>query len=119
MRPTTRNKEVAMRRIAKKRLTLTAEPVEATVRTPLTTHWNVEPPWYIAVHHNGYGAHRDPAQAILLAQESVPMKAKRSQLLIYRHYEEVEPTGFGTWPDGVQPALVGLTNTHQGWIRRQ
>ena len=74
---------------------------------------------YIAIHENGYGVHTDIAKAILLAQESVPMKAKPKQLLIYRHHEDIAPTGFVEWANGAKPTLVGCTNTHQGWITRK
>lgn len=101
----------------KKRISKT-EPIEATHRIPLTFRMNTE--WYyIAVHENGYGVHTDVAKAILLAQESVPMESKPKQLLIYRHHEAIAPTGFGEWANGAKPALVGCTNTHQGWISRK
>lgn len=85
---------------------------------PLITHWTQER-WYIAIHENGYGVHNDVAKAILLAQESVALRAKPKQLVIFEADTQIEPTGYITWPNGVQPRLVGLTNTHQGWMRRK
>jgi hypothetical protein len=93
-----------------------------------------EEPWYIAICEHGYGVSQDPAKAILSAQESVPAKAKESPLYIYRHNEEIEPTGFITWPNSVvpkgrkrakieivhkrEPTLVACITTHQAWKRR-
>jgi hypothetical protein len=74
--------------------------------------------WFIAVHRNGFGVDTDPVKAIRAAQESVALKAKPSQLALYVADRETEPTGFVTWSNGVQPRLIGLTNTHQGWTHR-
>lgn len=84
--------------------------------TPLVAHWLSEERWYIAVHANGYGVARDLCAAISVAQESVEMKAKPSQLCLYVSTAEIEPTGFVKWPNGAKPRLVGCTNTHQGWV---
>lgn len=119
-----------MKRLAKKKSFTPSEP-EPTARTNALTYRHYEERWYIAIHAGGYGVDTDIARAILSAQESVPAKAKCSQLLIYRHHEEIHPIGFVEWPDQMptrangklsQPAppkLVGCTNTHQGWIRRK
>jgi hypothetical protein len=95
----------------------------ATERTyaqapPLNVHWTKIERWFIAVHKDGFGVDTDPATAILLAQESVPYEAKPSQLALYESPTEMEPTGFVKWPNSEQPRLIGLTNTHQGWIKR-
>ena len=99
------------------------EKVEAEYKPSRPVLWlravSYEEQWFIAIHKDGFGVDTDPAKAVLMAQESVAMDAKPSQLLLYRHTEETAPTGFVEWPNGVKPKLVGLTNTHQGWIRRQ
>ena len=86
---------------------------------------------YIAVSEYGFGIDRCPAKAILLAQEHVGVDDPVRQMLLYEvkgvwDDEETEyvPRGWGNnsgpvWNDGVTPKLVGLTNTHQGWIRRK
>jgi hypothetical protein len=54
-----------------------SKPSAATVSDLLTAHmWDET--WYIAIHRHGFGVDTDPAKAILLAQESVPLKAKPS-----------------------------------------
>jgi hypothetical protein len=92
--------------------------------------YNHAQPYYIAVSEHGYGVHQIAAAAIRIAQDSVPAKAKPSQLCVYRSDDEVEPVGFNSdgpvWPENgvkmrgkrkatktVQPKLVGLTTTHQ------
>lgn len=94
-------------------------------------------PYYIAVCEHGFGVHQIVAAAIRIAQDSVPAKAKPSQLLIYRSADEVEPTGYTTdgpsWPENgvkakkgkkvlatatqVLPKLVGLTTTHRLFVQ--
>jgi len=75
-----------------------------------------EKPFYIALHKNGFGISQCPATAIRRAQESVELKAKPTQLLLYSAATEIDPVGFVKWPaNGEQPKLVGLTNTHQLW----
>jgi len=81
-------------------------------------HASYEERWFIAVHKGGFGVDTNLAKAIRAAQESVAIDAKPSQLALYVADEQVEPTGFVTWANGVKPRLVGLTNTHQGWARR-
>jgi hypothetical protein len=84
---------------------------------------------YIAVSEWGYGLGGHPADAILKAQEHVPLEAKPSQMQLFSvvciwedEWEEFAPLGFKNnypvWPNGKKPKLVGLTNTHQGFIRR-
>lgn len=75
-------------------------------------------PWYIAICKYGFGVDTEAWKAIRLAQESVPLTAKPSQLAIYRHDSEITPTGFITWPNGEHPTLCGLTNTHAGYEKR-
>lgn len=100
--------------------------------------FNHAKPYFIAVCEHGFGVHQIVAAAIRIAQDSVPAKAKPSQLLIYRSADEVEPTGFTTsdgpsWPEnGVKakkgkkpvatatkdlPKLVGMTTTHRLFVQ--
>jgi hypothetical protein len=82
----------------------------------ITYAWEKEALVYIAVSEWGYGVHAIPAAAIRIAQNSVPAKAKRTQLCIYEATSEIEPVGFEhggpVWPNGESPRLVGLTTTH-------
>lgn len=98
-----------------------------------------EKPTYIAISEHGFGCHEIPAAAIRLAQDEVPAKSERSQLLVYATFDDIEPAG---WDDGPvwptekikvkgkgkgktkiveQPVgkvrLVGLTNTHQLYVQ--
>lgn len=76
--------------------------------------------YYVAISEHGYAIHDIPAVAIRLAQDYVPASAKPTQLLVYEGTgdvgTEIEPTGWDktgpVWPNGEQPRLVGLTNTH-------
>jgi hypothetical protein len=90
-------------------------PVE---RTPFVLD-SFNKPYYIAIHKGGFGLSKCPAEAIRRAQESVQLKAKPTQLLIYRSFTEVKPTGFVAWPNGEQPILVGLTTTHRTWTPKR
>jgi hypothetical protein len=106
------------KRLAKKKpLVITSEAPTRSSAPPLVTYWTRPERWYIAVHENGFGAATDLAKAILVAQESVAFESKPSQLAIYVSDIKIEPTGFVTWSNGVQPRLIGLTNTHQGWLK--
>lgn len=87
-------------------------------RRETLAHWGWRTKWYVAVCKHGFGVDTEAWKAIRLAQESVPVSAKPSQMAIYRSDTEIEPTGFVSWPNGLQPALVGLTNTHAGWEKR-
>jgi hypothetical protein len=88
-------------------------------KSNITYHWGIDyETWYIAVHKNGFGIDTDIVRAIRIAQESVMLDDKPSQLAIYRASDPIEPKGFIHWPNGEQPRLVGLTNTHQGWRKR-
>jgi len=73
-------------------------------------------PYYIAVCEHGFGVHKIVAMAIALAQTEVPKKARPSQMLVYSSLEFIQPEDFKrgepVWPNGTQPKLVGLTNTH-------
>jgi hypothetical protein len=101
--------------------------------------WNHTKPYFIAVCEHGFGVHQIVAAAIRIAQDSVPAKAKPSQLLIYRSADEVEPIGYDDgplWPEnGVKvkvkgkkgktlatarkdlPKLAGLTTTHRLFVQ--
>lgn len=82
---------------------------------------------YVAVSEWGYGIDRCPAEAIMKAQEHVPVKARPSQLLIYTadivwedEEESLIPATFPpVWDDSVHPRLIGLTDTHSLWGRRK
>ena len=73
--------------------------------------------WYIVVNKYGYGIDRDLETAILSAQDNVPLKDKPSQQCIYVSPNPDKPTGFCEWENGAKPRLVGLTNTHQVWVK--
>lgn len=108
-------------RTNKRKKTLAILPASETVYAhapAITVRWSSATKWFIAIHRGGYGVDTDPAAAILAAQESVAIKDKPTQLALYVSDVEMEPTGFINWPNGNTPRLVGLTNTHQGWIRR-
>jgi hypothetical protein len=88
------------------------------------------PPIYIAISKYGYGISKCPAKAIRRAQEHVPLDDKPSQLLLYAaavvwddEISDLHPKAFRdgapVWGNDSKPKLVGLTNTHQGWRRRQ
>jgi hypothetical protein len=100
--------------------------------------YNHAKPYYIAICEHGYGVHQVAAAAIRIAQDSVPAKAKPSQLCLYRSDIEVEPIGFNSdgpvWPENgvklrkgkgkrkvtvkiVRPTLVGLTTTHSLFVQ--
>lgn len=103
----------------KKRIKITAQPeADRPVSVPLTIRSTLADRWFIAVHENGYGVDTDLATAIRAAQESVAADSKPAQMALYVASEEITPTGFVTWANGVKPRLVGLTNTHQGWEAR-
>jgi hypothetical protein len=95
---------------------------EAQQSAPLQMRWRSldEQRWYIAIHAKGFAGSTELVEAISAAQESVEFTAKPSQLAIYVAEQEIEPTGFVTWPKGAKPPrLVGLTNTHQGWLKKK
>lgn len=90
------------------------------VIVPLTVRWHAPGErWFTAVHEGGFACSQDAAEAIRAAQESVSFEAPPGQLLLYVADTKMEPTGFVTWANGAAPRLVGLTNTHQGFERRQ
>jgi len=90
-------------------------------RQQLVQPWHERPDeWYIVVNKYGYGIDRDLETAILSAQDSVPLKDKPSQQCIYVSLNPDKPSGFDNptrWENGAQPRLVGLTNTHQVWVK--
>jgi hypothetical protein len=83
-------------------------------------------PTYIAVSEWGYGIDKVAADAIMKAQEHVPLSAKPSQMLLYSkecvwddEEDDLVPLAFPPkWQNGVAPKLVGLTTTHTIWLRR-
>jgi hypothetical protein len=88
--------------------------------------WSTSYAVYVAVSEWGYGIDRCASEAIIKAQEHVPTNAKPSQLLIYTKQcvwedeeDELVPNGFPPrWGNG-EVRLVGLTTTHQVWLRRK
>ena len=84
--------------------------------------WSRRQPVYVAVCKHGYGVSTKPAMAIWRALREVPLRSKRSQMLLYEASEVTEPKGFKdgvpVWPNSIKPRLVGLTNTHTAWKQR-
>jgi hypothetical protein len=90
----------------------------STERQQLVQPWHEKPEqWYVVVNKYGYGMDRDLEAAILAAQDNVPLKDKPSQQCIYVSPTPIRPTGVDSWENGAQPRLVGLTNTHQVWVK--
>src|SRR5215472_11775574 len=95
----------------------------------LLLYYDKVPLTYVAVCQYGFGIDRDPAKAILLAQEHVGLDDPVSQMLLYSAYIEwddeediIKPIGWKNdgpiWADGSKPKLRALLNTHQGYVRR-
>lgn len=97
-------------------------PHEITVTSkPFSSDWLIRGSaplrYYVAVSKYGFGCDTDIEQAILAAQDHVPLKDKPSQLCIYAADTPCTPVAVGQWRNGEHPKLVGLTNTHQVWVK--
>jgi hypothetical protein len=117
-------RRVKRARLARKKPLRQAEQLELAPRSDeprtrqqLIVPWMRDESWYIVVNKYGYGMDKDIEKAILSAQDNVPLKDKPSQQCIYVSPEPIKPTGVDQWENGAKPRLVGLTNTHQVWIR--